>query len=357
MAGRGQIKKIVQTYLFKFQSFLSAVMIISKKVTSFGNLKNPFQSLSCSQRSNHRYLHVLIGGGKGWIGKNLQQHLISKGHKVTLIARKPSHGNLTWKDFESRNILRDMALVNNKVDSVVVLTGANIAEKKWTEERKTELLESRIKPTQILTQQILDLDEKDRPNSFISGSAIGIYPSSSDKVFDENYNGQYDETFAGRLCSEWENSSKDLDRTNTRRVITRISIVLGKDGGFLKSTRLPLGISYVGKIGDGKQWFTWIHMKDLTRLIEHSIVNENIKGPINACSPNNVTNEEYNEILKKVTKRFTVPLPESVVNMVFGERAPLMLEGKQVVPSPVTSNSGFYYLYPNLEGALASILG
>lgn len=332
-------------------------MNLSKKIMSYNTFNRKIvKNKTIYQHIYSRSLHVLIAGGKGFIGQNLQKDLLSKGHKVTLISRKPSHGNLTWKDFEARNILKDLYNVGNKVDSIVVLTGANIAEKRWTNERKKELIDSRVKPTQTLVQQILDLDIKERPSSFISGSAIGIYPPSEDKIYDETYNGPYNEAFSGTICKEWENASQPLEDTNTRRVIVRTSVVLGKDGGFLKSTRLPFGISYIGKVGDGKQWFSWIHMKDLTRLIEHAILNENVKGVINGCTPNYVRNEEYDEILRKVTKRFTIPLPKIVVETIFGERAPLLLEGVKVIPSPVTSGTGFYFLYPRLEGALAEIL-
>lgn len=301
-----------------------------------------------------RDLHVLVGGGRGFIGNNLTKHLIDKGHKVTVISRNPTHGNVTWKDFEYRNIFQDMALSGNKVDAVVQLSGANIAEKRWTESRKKELRDSRISTTKILVDRILELPESIRPKSFVAGSAIGIYPDSMTNVYDENYSGPFDDGFGGQLVQDWEKASEALENTVTKRSVVRTSLVLGKDGGVWAKGTLPLGLAYVGKMGDGKQWYPWIHVSDLVGLMEYCAVNE-ISGTFNGVSPGIVTNEEYAETIRKVTGSVVLSIPEFVINLLFDSRASLILGGKKPIPSPNTEKIGFEFKFPDIESAIQDI--
>lgn len=302
-----------------------------------------------------RSLHILIGGGKGFIGGHLTNKLSSQGHRVTHISRKPTHGHLTWKDFEYRNIFQDMALAGHKIDAVVQLSGANIVEKPWTDDRKKELRDSRIGTTESLVKRILEIPDNIKPQSFIAGSAVGIYPDSDVNVYDETYTGPYDSTFPGQLVQDWETSSSPLEGTVTKRCVIRTGIVLGKDGGAWPKGILPFGLAYVGKFGDGTQWYPWVHIDDMVGLLEHCIMN-NLSGTFNGVSPGIVTNGEYAETIKKVTERPVFTIPEFLVRLMFDTRTDMLVKGKKVVPEPNTQKSGYVHRFNTLEDAIRDLV-
>lgn len=287
---------------------------------------------------------VLIGGGTGFVGQTLKEHLIRNGHKVTLISRTPGPDRVVWSELERNGI--------PEVDAVIQVPGANILAWPWTQSRKQELLDSRIKTTETLVKAIQS--SSNPPKVFISGSAIGIYPVSTGEEFTEDSQ-KIANDFAGELVQKWEAASLPLSNSDkTRRVVTRFGVVVG-NGGMLSPMMIPFKLGLGGKLGSGNQYMPWVHVKDIAKLHEHIITHPEIHGVLNAVAPEMVTNYEFTKTLGKVLNRPTIlPVPEFAIKMMMGERAFLLLEGQKVVPKR-TLESGFKFDFPDLESALRDV--
>eukprot|EP00026_Physarum_polycephalum_P011469 Phypoly_transcript_11699.p1 GENE.Phypoly_transcript_11699~~Phypoly_transcript_11699.p1 ORF type:complete len:312 (+),score=48.79 Phypoly_transcript_11699:186-1121(+) len=285
---------------------------------------------------------VLIGGGSGFVGQAVAAHLQHHGYSVSSISRDSSRPNsIDWNKVKSNGI--------NGFDAVIQLSGANIIDKPWSEKRKQELLESRVGTTKTLVEAIQK--SSDPPAVFISGSAVGIYPTSTNEEFTEDSKAVAD-NFAGKLVHEWEEASQPLEKSEkTRRVVTRFGVVVG-NGGMIAKMYLPFRFWVGGKIGSGEQYMPWVHVKDVARLHQFVIEHPEVRGVLNATAPEIITNAQLTHTLGKVLQVPTiVPAPAIGIKTFFGERAFLLLEGQKVVPKR-TLETGFSFEFPNLEGAL-----
>jgi len=293
-------------------------------------------------------LRVVVGGGTGFIGNHLCNKLVASGHSVTIISRTPGPGRVSWNQVNQGEL--------PPCDAIVQLSGENIMQKTWTEARKKELLESRVGTTKILMKAISSLSNP--PKIFVSGSAIGYYPTSSSEklTFDEYYEGAPANNFSGQLVSEWEKevfAGKEQD--SLRRVVIRTGIVLGK-GGALEQMLLPFKLGLGGRMGSGKQYWPWIHIDDITGIFQHSLETEKVEGILNGTAPHYVTNEEFAKTLAKVLNRpAIIPMPDLVLKLLFRERAFLLSEGHVIVPQR-TLQSGYKFMFDNLEAALGNLV-
>jgi len=287
-------------------------------------------------------LTVLIGGGSGFVGSSLRKSLVNRGHTVKVISRT-QRGDITWDQIRNDGI--------PPCDAIVNLAGTHVMDKKWTPKRKQEIIDSRVLPTKLLVQKMKEMSNP--PKVFVSGSAVGLYPTSKMATYFETYSGNPAPNFAGEVVHKWEECSQPLEGGNIRRVLIRLGVVLGKEG-VLAKMKMPLGLAYVGKIGDGEQYFPWIHVDDAANMITWVIENENIRGPVNVVAQESVTNAQFADTLQKVFKRPAVPFPKKVFDLMFGESAVMLTEGKRVVPG-VAQKVGFPYKYPNLWSALSNI--
>jgi len=291
---------------------------------------------------------ILVGGGTGFIGSALTRSLAQQGKNITFISRTPGPHNITWKDIETQGI-------PYHVDAVVQLAGANILQKRWSEEVKKELWDSRIETTSSLVKA-MSLS-KNPPKVFICASAVGIYPTSETEEFDES-SAKVADNFAGKLVSAWEKSSElppSLQDT-TRRVVLRFGVVLGKNGGMLQQLLFPYRMCLGGPLGSGKQYMPWIHIKDLVALQEYAIKHENMSGVYNAVAPQIITNQEFSTALAHALNRPAIlRIPSFGIKKLFGESAYLVLEGQKVIPKR-TLESGFEFKYPTINNALKEIV-
>jgi len=287
---------------------------------------------------------VLIGGGSGFVGQTLTKHFTQKGYSVTHISRTSGQNRVLWKDIEQHGI--------PEVDAVVQISGANVLARPWTEARKKELLDSRVHTTATLVNAIQKSTAP--PKVFISGSAIGIYPTSPTEEFDEDST-KLATDFAGNMVKSWEQASLPLENSKTRRVVTRFGVVLG-DGGMMGGMFIPFQFGLGGPIGSGNQYMPWIHVEDIARLHSYIIEHPEIKGVLNAVAPQMVTNREFVTTLGKAMHRPSFfPLPSFLVKLLFGQRAFLLLEGQKVLPKH-TLASGFNFQFPDLESALRDVV-
>ncbi|CAN1212833.1 TIGR01777 family oxidoreductase [Tumidithrix helvetica PCC 7403] len=305
-------------------------------------------------------MRVIVTGATGFVGVRLVEQLHSLGNQVVVLARNPEKATRQFpKEFFS-NVeivgytplkLGAWTSALSGCDAVVNLAGTSIVGQRWSEQRKQEIIESRAGTTKILVEAIQAAAVK--PKVLVSGSAIGYYGSDETQSFDEySFAGQ---GFLAEVCQAWEAAADPVTNFGVRLVKLRIGIVLAYGGTLGKILPLfQLGIG--GKIGSGKQWFSWIHRDDLVSLILFTIANSQIVGVLNATAPNPVTNEELTKTLAKVVGRpALLPVPAAALLILLGESATLILGGQKVLPQKATLNR-FSFTYPDLESALRQIL-
>ncbi len=281
-------------------------------------------------------MNIMISGSNGLIGKNLKNALTQQGHNITGLSR----------DFSKPIDFSD-------VDVVIHLAGENIAQKRWSEDQKNKIKNSRLIGTKQLSDQLAASEHK--PSLFISSSATGYYGDRKDKDLDEN--SEPGTGFLPEVCVEWENSTKSAENAGIRTVHIRTGIVLSKEGGALKKMLPPFLFGAGGILGDGKQFMSWISIKDEINAILFIINNQTITGAVNLTAPNPVNNYEFTKILGKVIKRPTIaPLPGFIARIMFGEMADaILLTGNKVYPKKLI-DAGFSFEHSTLDKALESVL-
>lgn len=295
-------------------------------------------------------MRVLLGGGSGFIGKHLLALLQRKGHDVTVISRTRGSDRITWTDLKRVGLPEDCGAVVN-------LAGENLMNptRRWNDSFKSDLMSSRTETNRQLVDAIVSA--KSRPKVWISASAIGYYPPSRTEIYTEDSPGGKG-NFLARLCFETEKSSAlPPSVTDVRHVTVRIGLALARDGGTLQRLLLPFQLGLGGRIGSGKQWFSWIHMDDLVGIIAHAIENEKTRGVLNGVAPECVTNAEFTSTFaKSLCRPAILPVPGFAIRLLFGdERADAILQGQHVVPKR-TLESGYKYLYPDPRSACKNLV-
>lgn len=298
--------------------------------------------------------HYLITGGSGFIGSQLCKILLKNNQKVTVLSRNPQKtatkfvnqlGDLT----ENLAFIASFEDFNQPVDIIINLAGQGIMDKRWSEIIKQQLLDSRLNTTQALVDYVKRC--KDKPELVISGSAIGYYGMQhGDTRLDETAQG--DTSFASQLCVEWEYKAKPLEALGIRTCYLRTGIVLGQ-GGALAKMIPPFKFGLGGRIGNGQQWMSWIHITDLLNMMLFISDNKTLTGAINGTAPNPVRNVEFTKLLGKALKRPAfIPMPAMVIKLMLGEGAEeLLLAGQCVLPKKMLE-AGFVFQFPELEEAM-----
>lgn len=299
-------------------------------------------------------MRIAISGSSGLIGKTLKNHFQAQGHEVLEIVRhKPLFNKKNFIHLDLKHGTVDSAALEN-LDILIHLAGSNIADRRWTEAYKQEILDSRIKSTKILVHAIKELNK--RPKTFFCASAIGFYGNQPESIqVDERSNNGHG--FLAQVCQEWENASADAILYGVRLIHTRFGIVLSKKGGALAKMLPVFYFGLGGKLGNGKQKMSWVALDEVPCMFDHVIAHEEINGPVNIVSPNPVTNREFTRILGKVLFRPTIMLvPGFMIKLLMGQMGKeLLLEGAHVNPAAL-SKTGYKFIYPDLEGALRKVL-
>jgi uncharacterized protein (TIGR01777 family) len=295
-------------------------------------------------------MNLLITGGSGFIGSALSSRLLKDGHKLVVLTRHPDAIKPQIKSISDFEQLGS----DDIFDVVINLAGEPIANKRWNDQHKRQILNSRIGTTEKLITYLTKIERK--PQLLISGSAIGYYGiDRTNDVIDEN--SVSDDSFSSQLCQQWEASALKAEALGIRTCLLRTGIVLGKNGGALSKMLPPFKMALGGTIGHGKQWMPWIHLDDLIGIILQCISNDSLKGPINGTSPNPVINEEFTKKLGAALKRPTIlPMPEIIVKLLMGQMGEeLLLAGKRILPVKVL-DTGYEFEYKKLEQALKDIV-
>ena len=303
---------------------------------------------------------ILITGGTGLIGKALTEMLTAGGHKVIVLTRQPRASDnpaITYAVWNVKAQTIDENAVSS-ADYIVHLAGAGVADKRWTEARKKEIIESRTQSSALL---IKALEVPNQVKAVISASAIGFYGEDSKrspkrKVFTEDM--RADSEFLGTTCKLWEDSIEPVTKAGKRLVKLRIGIVLSNNGGALPEFKKPVKFGIAGVLGSGKQVVSWIHIEDICRLFIFSIENENMQGVFNAVAPSPVTNGELTLILaQKMKGRFFVPLhvPAFALKLALGQMSVEVLKSATVSAEKIRA-AGFSFMYPSIDGALENLI-
>lgn len=292
----------------------------------------------------------LITGGSGFIGGALCRSLIADGHSVVVLTRDVQRAR--------RRLPAQVALVERlhdagAVDAIVNLAGENLSDRRWTAARKQALRASRIDTTRGLVDWIAAQER--RPRVLVSGSAIGWYGPRCDEELDET--ARPGDDFAARLCRDWEAEAEKATALGLRVCRLRTGIVLDADGGALAKMLLPFRLGLGGRLGDGRQWMSWIAREDVVRLIRRLVDTESAQGAYNGTAPVPVTNADFTRVLGAALHRPAVlPAPAAALRLMLGEMAGLLLTGQRVVPARASAQ-GFRFRHPSLPAALAAALG
>jgi len=279
-------------------------------------------------------MKVAISGSSGFIGRYVSDYLTRKGHQVLGIKR----AQLGNSDV--------LAEVIAGADVIINLAGANIA-RRWSSRYKDKLVQSRVGSTKALVRAMEANDEK---QLLISTSAIGIYEND---IFCDEEDYIYGHSFLQLLCHEWENEAQ---KSTKRVAIFRLGVVLG-DGGALQKMKIPFKMGLGGRIGNGKQSFSFVHIKDLARAYEHIMIDEKLEGVFNLTAPKVTSNGEFSKVLAHKLHRWAfVPMPKVLMRGVLGESAKILCDGQNVYPKRLLE-SGFTFLYENAEETLEDLLG
>lgn len=296
---------------------------------------------------------ILITGSSGLIGGHLANYLSSRNYEVRHLSRK--------KDFNKQHhyfwdlnsgLIEESALIG--VDHIIHLAGAGIAEKRWTAKRKKEIIDSRIKSTQLLFNEVNKMNVK--PKTVITASAIGYYGAdTSDKIFAEDDEPGND--FQGEVCQQWESSSRKFSELGVRNLQLRFGVVLSTMGGALPKIIFPIKFGVGSALGSGNQFVPWVHIDDVLKIIEWLILNENLSGPYNVVAPEYKT---YKEFVKAIADKLGKPLfmpnvPSFFLKLVLGEMSQVILEGNRISSEKIV-DSGYKFNFSTLEQAFSKML-
>lgn len=291
---------------------------------------------------------VAISGGTGLVGRALSDVLRQQGKSVQAISRQKDTSYDETLNWDPAQGLVNPARLES-VDAVVHLAGENIAAGRWNDALKGRIRNSRIEGTRNLVKSIAAVEK--RPSVLVSASAIGLYGDRDSETLDEN--AAPGEGFLPEVCEAWEAEADAAAELGVRVVKIRIGLVLSPHGGALQKMLLPFKLGGGGVVGSGKQYWSWIGLHDLTRVIAFCINNEAVQGPVNAVSPQAVTNAEFTKTLGSVLHRPTfLPMPAFAAKLALGEMADaLLLSSANVVPKKLVEH-GFEFEYPALKDCL-----
>ncbi len=297
-------------------------------------------------------MQILITGGTGFIGTPLVHALSKQGQRVLVLTRQQA---LTQKKSDSIRYINSLDEISDDehLHAIINLAGESLAESRWTEQQKQNLINSRLHTTRDLFTCVQRLQHK--PDVLINASAIGFYGPQGDTKLDES--AATVDCFSHQLCQQWEAAAQQFETFGTRVCRLRFGVVFGPDGGAFSELRRSFDFGVASQFGDGKQWMSWVHRDDVIGVILYVLQHADIAGAINTTAPEPVTNAQFCAAMR-TNKRTLIKLklPAFVMRTLVGEMAEeLLLTGQRVVPKKLV-DSGYTFKYPDLQPALASLL-
>lgn len=302
---------------------------------------------------------VLITGGTGMVGTSLTQLLLSKGYQVIVLTRQPRISivpNLSYAVWDvAKGYIDPLAI--GKVDTIVHLAGAGVADKRWSKKRKQEIVDSRVLSGALLVKYLTK--NSHQVKTVVSASAIGWYGPDNAQSLMNGFveTDPVDGAFLGATCKSWEDSVNPVEALGIRLVTLRIGIVLNKQGGALAEFIKPAQFGMATIFGNGKQMVSWIHHHDLCRMILFGIETKTTQGVYNAVSPDPISNKDLIIAITKKLRGFYLPLPVPafILEIMLGEMSIEILKSAKVSSNKI-QNVGFNFDYPTLHSALNDLL-
>lgn len=296
-------------------------------------------------------MKFLVSGASGLVGSHLLKSLQDEGHEVLRLVRSGDSNSQRIKWDPNQNVIENSELMEG-LDVVVHLSGENVVGL-WTENKRKRIRESRINSTKLLVETFYKL--KNPPKCFVCASAIGIYGDRGNEELTENSSPE--KGFLSDICVDWEAEANKAAESGVRVVNLRIGVVLSKKGGALKMMLTPYKFGLGGVVGGGKQYWSWVSIEDISRIIKFVAVNEELSGAVNTVSPSPVTNKEFSDTLASVLERPAfLPVPSFIIKLLFGEFGEhALLASTRVIPKKLL-DSGFEFKHKELNAALTEII-
>ena len=300
-------------------------------------------------------MKILITGATGLIGKKLTSDLLSEGYSVNYLTTRNSQikssNKINGYYWNPEKEIIDLECFKD-VDTIINLAGSNIA-KRWSRSNKLKILKSRTQSLNLLKESILknNLNIK----KIISASAIGIYPSSFDRVYTENTN-LISSSFLGKVVREWELAVNSFNDLKIEIAIVRIGLVLSKDGGILSKSLFPIKFGVGSFFGSGMQWQSWIHIQDISNIFCHILKND-LVGIFNGTSPNPITNKDFTIKLSKFLNRPLIfpNLPKWLMSLILGEMHIIIFESQNITCDRLNKTK-FKFKFDDFDHAIADLL-
>ncbi len=299
-------------------------------------------------------MNILIAGGTGFIGSALSRSLLDDGHHVWVLTRSPKRARLPtgaqplgWDGRAVGNWLD----VFSQMDAVVNLVGENVGQWPWTEERKRRIRNSRVEAGRALTGAFQKVSR--RPAVLLQSSGVGYYgPCGSDPVHEASPAGT---DFFASVAADWEDSTRIVDSLGVRRVVLRTALVLDARRGILPLMALPVRLFAGGRLGNGRQGISWIHLEDHVRAMRFLLENEQALGAFNLSAPNPLSNADFMAALAKTLRRpYWLPVPAFALRLVLGEMSTLLLDGQFALPQRLL-NLGFVFKFETASEAFSDL--
>jgi len=289
-------------------------------------------------------MKTMLTGSSGLVGSSLVEFLFERGHSIHCLKRNSEAGS---NNFWAINELQKNT--STGFDTIIHLAGENVAQGRWTERKKQNILMSRVQGTKEIVEYISDLKEK--PRTFICASAVGYYGSRGNEILDED--SSLGTGFLADVCKQWEEESQRLSDLGVRVVNLRFGMVISPRGGALHKMIPPFKAGLGGIIGSGEQYISWISIRDLVKIVEFVIQTDRIKGAVNVVCPIQTTNRELTKALGKVLNRPTpFKIPAFMASLVFGQMAEEMLLGSSRVTPKILLEAGYEFADQSLDAVL-----
>jgi uncharacterized protein len=301
-------------------------------------------------------MRVLVTGATGLIGSHLCRELSGAGKTVIGLSRSPESADRLavaklekWDPKSGRFPSESLS----GIEAVVHLAGEPIVARRWTNDQKKRIRDSRVLTTRALVDAFRGLDQK--PATFVCGSAVGFYGDRGDEILDET--APPGTGFLSEVCQEWESEAARATELGVRVIQVRTGVVLSSDGGALPKMLAPFKLGVGGRLGSGRQWFPWIHIDDIVGIFHHALLTSSLEGPVNGAAPEAATNAEFTRQLARVLHRPAfLPVPEFALRALMGEMADALFASQRVAPKAALDWK-YQFRFPQLAAALESLLG
>ncbi|MDP5239753.1 TIGR01777 family oxidoreductase [Uliginosibacterium sp. 31-16] len=300
-------------------------------------------------------MHILLTGGTGLLGRALCAALLADGHQLSVLSRRPHKVAALCGPGVQALVSLDDWLPDMHFDAVINLAGAPIIDLPWTTARKQTLWASRITLTEQLVTALQRAERK--PAVLLSGSAIGIYGDCAEAPCSDSaaVPNPAPADFAAQLCAAWETAARQASTPDTRVSLLRTGLVLAPHGGLLARMRLPFRLGLGARLGDGQQWMSWIHLDDWVAAVLHLLAQPDAHGACNLTAPQPVRNADFSAALANCFgRRVHLAAPASVLRLLLGQRAGLLLDSQRVLPDRLLA-TGYAFRHPELRSALQSL--